>query len=234
MYIPFFQLNHSRVPILSYDQIDEMAESFIEDFQPDVFAQPEAIDIEGFVECYLGMTPDYQYLSHNGIYLGMTVFNATDKIPVYDPIRNRAEYISASAHTVIIDRSVLEDVKQEHRYRFTVGHEAGHDIFHQQYFKIDLGPLSLLKINIETEPLVLCRKDSIHIRKKNTETWGDHEWLEWQANCFSSCILMPRKAVVKTVNSVGIKEAVLKVSEVFNVSEEAAKYRLIGLKYISE
>ena len=61
------------------------------------------MDIEGFIEFYLGMTPDYQYLSHNGVYLGMTVFNDTNKVPVYDPATNRAEYISAKARTVIID-----------------------------------------------------------------------------------------------------------------------------------
>ena len=38
-----------------------------------------------------------------GVYLGMTVFNDTDKVPVYDPIQNRAEYISARANTIIID-----------------------------------------------------------------------------------------------------------------------------------
>ena len=49
----------------------------------------------------------------------MTVFNDTDRVPVYDPIQNRAEYISARANTIIIDRTLLEE-NQEHRYRFTV------------------------------------------------------------------------------------------------------------------
>ena len=39
------------------------------DFQPSVLTNPAPVDIESFVENYLGMTPDYQLLSHNGIYL---------------------------------------------------------------------------------------------------------------------------------------------------------------------
>lgn len=43
------------------------------------------IDIDGFAQSYLGLTQDFQYLSHNGIYLGMMIFNDTNKVPVYDP-----------------------------------------------------------------------------------------------------------------------------------------------------
>lgn len=83
---------------------------------------PQEIDIDLFVQDYLGMEQDFQYLSHCGLYLGMTVFNETDKIPVYNPAKYCAEYISTKAKTVIIDNSLLEE-NQEHRYRFTMGHE---------------------------------------------------------------------------------------------------------------
>ncbi|MCU6720111.1 hypothetical protein OCV67_09220 [Porcipelethomonas ammoniilytica] len=93
---------------------------------------PSPVDIDGFLENYLGTTPDY----HNGIYLGMTVFHDTNCIPVYDLANNRAEYISAKANTVIFDSRLLEE-NQEHRYRFTAGHEAGHVVFHTPYFAYD-------------------------------------------------------------------------------------------------
>lgn len=234
MYIPEFSVGQNGVPILRQDQIEDIAEGFISDFQPKAAIEPMPIDIEEFTECYLGMTPDYQYLSHNGIYLGMTVFNDTDKIPVYDPINKRAEYISASAHTVIIDRMLIEDEKQVHRYRFTLGHEAGHDIFHPRYFKIDFSPLSLIGIRIDKNPMVLCRTDTVTACRKMSENWGDHEWLEWQANKFSSCLLMPRHSVEKIVKAVGVYEAPTIMSQVFNVSEDAARYRIHELRFISE
>ncbi|MBR1709489.1 MAG: hypothetical protein IJ719_11775 [Clostridia bacterium] len=123
---PYFRTKNNGVPILSKDEINDIAEGFVRDFQESALTSPEEFDVEAFLELYMGMTPDFQYLSHNGIYLGMTVFNETDKIPVYDPFTNRAEYIHADANTVIIDRRLIEDEKQAHRLRFTQGHEAGH------------------------------------------------------------------------------------------------------------
>lgn len=44
-------------------------EALIEDFQPEVIINPSQVNIEAFIECYLRMVSDYQYLSENGIYL---------------------------------------------------------------------------------------------------------------------------------------------------------------------
>lgn len=233
MYIPALSYDARGVPKLSQNQIDKIAEGFIEDFQPEILMNPAQVNIEEFVECYLGMIPDYQYLSHNGIYLGMTVFNDTDKIPVYDPRTKRAEYISASAHTVIIERTLLENDKQEHRYRFTLGHEAGHDIFHPKYYKFDMGPLSLLNLRIEVPPMVLCRRDSIGGKQKTTRNKTEKDWLEWQANSFSAALLMLRKAVEVVMKATTPKDAVTAIANVFNVSNEAAGYRLRELGYIT-
>ena len=133
MYNPAFRVKKNGVPVVSKKELDNIGERFVRDYQPDVLKTPGPVDIDGFVEHYLGMTPDYQYLSHNGIYLGMTVFNDTNKVPVYDPVAKRAEYISARARTVIIDNRLLEE-NQQHRYRFTLGHEGSHDILHSGYF----------------------------------------------------------------------------------------------------
>ena len=82
MYFPSLKVKKNGVPIVSKKELDAIGERFVQDFQPDVLTNPAPVDIESFVECYLGMTPDYQFLSHNGIYLGMTVFNDTNKVPV--------------------------------------------------------------------------------------------------------------------------------------------------------
>ena len=126
-----------RAPVLSRKEIDIIGENLVSDFNPDAMQTPQEIDIDLFVQDYLGADQDFQYLSHCGVYLGMTVFNDTDKVPVYDPIQNRAEYISAGANTIIIDRTLLEE-NQEHRYRFTMGHEASHVFLHTPYFAYDL------------------------------------------------------------------------------------------------
>ena len=158
MYTPSLRVKNNGVPILSKAEIDAIGERFVQDFQPEVLTNPSPVDIEGFIEFYLGMTPDYQYLSHNGVYLGMTVFNDTNKVPVFDPATNRAEYISAKARTVIIDNRLLDE-SQRHRYRFTLGHEGGHDIFHSGYFSYNPDQVSIFDDEL-IAPMIQCRVDN--------------------------------------------------------------------------
>ena len=77
----------SGAPVLSRKEIDIIGENLVSDFNPDAMHTPQEIDIDLFVQDYLGADQDFQYLSHCGVYLGMTVFNDTDKVPVYDPIQ---------------------------------------------------------------------------------------------------------------------------------------------------
>ena len=133
MYRPEIKRKRSGAPVLSRKEIDVIGQNIVGDFMPEALKSPQEIDIDLLAQDYLGMDQDFQYLSHCGVYLGMTVFNDTDKVPVYDPQNNCADYISAKAHTVIIDKTLLEE-NQEHRYRFTMGHEAGHEFLHKEYF----------------------------------------------------------------------------------------------------
>jgi len=111
MYRPDIKRKKSGAPILSRKEIDIIGENLVDEFMPEALKTPQEIDIDLFVQDYLGMEQDFQYLSHCGIYLGMTVFNDTDKIPVYNPVDHCAEYISARAHTVIIDNTLLEKIR---------------------------------------------------------------------------------------------------------------------------
>ena len=86
-------MKNNGVPILSKAEIDAIGERFVQDFQPEVLTNPSPVDIEGFIEFYLGMTPDYQYLSHNGVYLGMTVFNDTNTRHRWITTRNTSNAI---------------------------------------------------------------------------------------------------------------------------------------------
>ena len=237
MYTPSFRVKSNGVPILSKHEIDGIGEQYVKAFCPEVLSHPAPVDIESFVENYLGITPDYQYLSNNGIYLGMTVFNDTNKVPIFDPCTGRAEYISAKARTIIIDNRLLGE-SQQHRYRFTLGHEAGHDIFHSGFFGYNPDQLTLFDTG--TAPMIQCRTDCGNTSKKTPKFWDDHDWMEWHANRLSSAILMPRSAVERLVEGVrserrdSIRRAtmVFAVAESFDVSIEAAMYRLKDLGFI--
>ena len=64
MITPKYRTKKNGVPILSKKEIYAIAEDFVGDFQPAALVNPQPIDVEAFLELYLGMTPDFQYLSH--------------------------------------------------------------------------------------------------------------------------------------------------------------------------
>lgn len=225
MYQPMFRKKPNGVPILGKKDIDAIGERLVADFNYKAMLTPTEIDIDRFAHRYLGMKIDYRYLSHCGCYLGMTVFNDTDEIPVYNPELNCAEMTSAEAHTMIIDNSLLED-SQEHRYRFTAGHECSHDIFHAGYFGYDPNQICMFSNRV---PMVQCRIDTRGVKKKPVAEWTDADRMEWQANYGASAILMPRRMVQRLVEKVPVTnyaEMIMRVSDTFNVSFEAAQIRL--------
>ncbi len=241
MYRPDIIRKKSGAPVLSKKEIDTIGENIVGDFMPEALKSPQEIDIDLLAQDYLGMEQDFQYLSHCGVYLGMTVFNDTDKVPVYDPSTNRAEYISAKAHTVIIDRTLLEN-NQEHRYRFTMGHEAGHEFLHKEYFAYDPDQLTIWDLNGMSHPaMVQCRVDTKKLDCAQNTTWTDRDWMEWQANALSSAMLMPASMVRMVADNFARTDLghdfyyyalADRVASVFNVSFEAAGYRLNNLGYI--
>ena len=236
MYTPTFKTSKTNVPILSKSEIDTIGEDLIRDFCPRAMETPMEIDVDRFITNYLGMEQDFQNLSHCGLYLGMTVFNDTDMIPVFNFEKWQAEFISAKAGTIFIDNSLL-DPKQDHRYRFTAGHEASHGILHSAYFSYDPNQTCLYDDRL---PMVQCRADSTKVCKpgfgpKST----DRDWMEWQANCLSSALLMPRRMVIQAARraerrSNSANAALEAVTSIFNVSNEAAYYRLIDLGLIQD
>jgi Zn-dependent peptidase ImmA (M78 family) len=238
MYFPSFRVKKNGVPILSKVEIEGIAERFIGDFCPEALHKPMALDSDDFILNYLGLKQDFQYLSHNGIYLGMMVFKDTSKVPVYDPETNRAEYISAKARTVIIDNSLLVE-KQEPRYRFTVMHEGGHDIFHPFYFQYKAN--IILGAKGSEEPLIHCRTVSDSGKVKPVSQWTDNDWMEWQCNYFSSAFHMPKSSVTKLIrelppvpDSLRVYTYVSAVRDTYKMSWQAAGNRLRTLGIIKE
>lgn len=230
MYKPQFSTSNSHVPILSKAAINDIGEKLVGDFCPQAMLTPTEIDVDRLISRYLGLTQDYQYLSHCGVFLGMTVFNDTDKVMVFNPDLWRAEYIPVKAGTVIIDNILLED-NQEHRYRFTCGHEAAHSILHTEYFQ-RLAEKS--HSSGDYAQMVQCRRSTM-MPGRNTGRRTDSEWLEWQANQLASSILMPRSMVFAAVREAklrcrnNVNAPMLAIAETFNVSNDAAYYRMVDL-----
>jgi len=86
---------------------------------------------------------------------------------------------------VIIDQSLDPDEhpEMEGRFHFTCGHEAGHWWEHEPYIISPDSQATLFDDN-QQKPRVICRSSQAKER------------IEWQANYFSSCLLMPRQHVL--------------------------------------
>ena len=239
MYQPNLRYKSNGVPLVSNVELDTIGERLVADFLNPAPLVPSEIDIDRFVLKYLNMKQDFQYLSHCGVYLGVTIFQATNSLPVYIPEKNSADYVAEDANTVVIDSS-LDAPEAEHRYRFTMGHEGSHGILHPSYFLSTIGSAE----RDETGIYVRCRSD-FKISKitglNKSYSMSDSMRVEQQANRLASAILMP-KSMVKLILArrpyngklQWVYEAMYRISEIFNVSPEAAFYRLKELEIIPE
>jgi len=86
---------------------------------------------------------------------------------------------------VIIDESLdpTEHPEMIGRYNFTVGHETGHWQLHRIYF--EKNPNQELLFAVDEPPAVICR------------TSQAKERIEWQADFFSSCFLIPKLMIAE-------------------------------------
>ena len=74
MYRPLIRRKRSGAPVLRRDEIDAITERMLMDYDPKLLTDPQELDVDAFAQNYLGAHQSYEYLSHCGVYLGMTVF----------------------------------------------------------------------------------------------------------------------------------------------------------------
>lgn len=120
---------------------------------------------------------------HLALQLGFADLHETLGIPM---LREQPDILGAiwiDKEEVLIDQSLdpKKNPSMNGRYRFSVGHEIGHWRLHGSYVAKNANQASLF--DAPSEPTVICRSS----QKK--------ERIEWQADFFSSCLLMPRRRV---------------------------------------
>ena len=236
--LPHYPTSRSGVPIIKNEKIDDDAEFLISQFDPTYLSNPRPMDIEGFAERLLGLSIYYNNLSHNGCIWGRMVFN-NRQIPVYDLETNEAKYCPVDRDTIMIDNSLLED-KMEHSFRFTIGHEAGHRVYHGQIYYESGGQMTLTGFPPAS---TACRSVDIQGNSSNHGLADDHNWIEHHANYFSAAVLMPKSAMEIVCNDPEIikmgreefptekaSSFAVVVADVFNVSPQSAQIRIDKLK----
>lgn len=146
-------------------------------------------------------------------------------------------YFNSEINEIILNKSI----KNTQREPFVLAHELGHYVLHKE-----------LKVN---KTLYNNFKDtSFNFFEQNYVLNNPKNWVEWQANCFASCLLMPEKsfkAVLYVIqknmgiskagrifldsqdcNKIAHRDIIDRLALHFNVSKVSVDYRLNDLKLI--
>lgn len=235
MYQPNLRKKKNGMPILRNSEFDAHAEEFLKDYNPSVLKTPQPINIEEFAEFYLDLTMDYVYLSHCSFILGRMILQEIERVPVYLPKENRAEYLYAERGTLLIDNTLLED-RREYRLRSTIGHECGHWLFHSDFCSNINNRIRYS--NSAVSEISGCKKADIEgntVQSGKRRLITELDWLEHHAKYFSAAILMPKTPFVKAAaelcdggqqNSLSLAES---LSKIFQVSPSSVNIRLSQL-----
>ena len=178
--------------------------------------------------------------------LTILIEQKTSELDLYSDLSNEGNNVegmtifSRNTHPrVLISNFLSTSNSHTNRLRTTLAHEFGHVIFHNfiwafeqpSLFKPDSGNLT-----------IKCNRDTILNAR-------DVDWLEWQAGYASGAFLMPLSSIKEIVHQINNdtntygkvsaasdigRKMITQVQSVFQVSEDAARVRLLKLDYIQE
>ena len=217
-----------RVPYLTEDVIEREASVLLAQFSSATnvpLALP--IPVEQILESQLRLSLDLDDLHEK---LG---------VPVVGGTRDILGALWVDDRSVFIDTSLDPDEypAREGRFRYTVGHEIGHWQLHRDHLPSHENQPSLFEF--KSEPTIVCRVSQAK------------EPIEWQADFFAACLLMPRAQVLESwKNRVGdlrtriaepldgtkmsraTRQVVEPLAQIFQVSLEAMRIRLEQLRLL--
>ena len=164
-----------KVPFLEEEQIECDAEALLAEFERARGVQVDPpVPIEDIVEKHLKLRVEFDDMHQM---LG---------VPRSAPGRE-SDILGAilfNERRIVIDESLDPEQypTKEGRYRFTLAHEGGgHWRLHRNLFISDPAQVSLF--DEQAQPAIVCRSSSAK------------EPIEWQADFYAACLLMPRRLV---------------------------------------
>lgn len=178
--------------ILSKENIDFEAEQVLKEYFPIGLEEPQEIPVDMIIES-MKINLLYRKLSRHKEILGGCIFDR-GKLPVYDENGVLSEEVF-EANTIIINSDLADD--NDIRYGSTSGHELGHYITQGDLYFKNKDQLSLFENSLE-DVAIICKRESndiSYIQKEHKKLETKYDWMEWQANYFSSAITVPKKAL---------------------------------------
>ena len=156
-----------QVKYLTEEEIEADANALLAEYsQARVMALMPPVPVDDILETQLGLSLDFDDIQ--------TVLGVPDVLGA----------MWVDRREVFIDQSLDPDrfPEVEGRFHFSVAHEIGHWRKHRHYFKTDNGQRSLSESSNRRS--VVCR------------TSQAKERIEWQADYYASCLLMPKSMVL--------------------------------------
>lgn len=203
-----------------YKRLPRFQGQYVQKVEPEILAKELcALDI------------GYFHLSRHGTVLGLTSSEPTS-IRGADDAWNIFEY-PLDGKTILIEKSLREDVDKQGRFHFTLAHEVAHQVLDRLYPRRHRGIAARIHYSMADQ------KQEYPIR----------DWAEWQANALASTLLMPLELVMDSLSQVdlmgGIKrlnkvffpqeyEKFCQVAETLEVSKQALSIRLTQLGMLGE
>jgi predicted metal-dependent hydrolase/Zn-dependent peptidase ImmA (M78 family)/DNA-binding Xre family transcriptional regulator len=226
------RLSGELVPIISRDQFEEEAERFLLRYYPDALDKPIRVPIDEIAEKMGLKIIDDVPLSDDLTYFGTIVFDDGNILDKHHGIAIK----KAQRGTVYLDPRVSYERSVGTR-RTTLAHECFHWYRHQPYHAL----MKMIGAHDCIGRAIFCE---IGGQSQNSDRWKAVDWMEWQAKGVAPKILMPARTVrieaekllqeyggPTEADVVAYEEVIDKLSEVFEVSRQAAKIRLVELGY---
>ncbi len=206
------------VPILKNSEIEDIADGFLMEFDPDCLKTPQAVspaDLLQYMKDKFGTEiafPDFESSIQNGNrVLACTLLNE---------------------NKLFFDKNMATEDHQRHVFSFAVAHEVGHWKLHRSK-KIK----GISNKILDTEKEIGSKKQLLTPR----------DWLEHQANVFARELLMPKwmfeEGLRRAQKSAGItrnlgkvykhedlEDALVALQNIFGTSKATLKIRLIELE----
>lgn len=186
-------VKNDRTLVLSCDNIESHVQEFLKNYGSEYgydLTIPQATPIDEIIEG-MGLTIQYAYFADPQI-LGMNLFG---RGIVKIRIQGQVKEVVYDAGIIIISGE-LEENSPVGRLNFTLAHEFGHSFYHEEYFnphsenyELDFGD----GFNCDLKAS-LCKRSVVEEyfgKPLNSEL----DWVEWQADYFASCLLMPKDSV---------------------------------------
>ena len=226
------RLSGELVPIISRDQFEDEAEKFLTRYCPAELDKPMRVPIETIASDMKLQVIEDVPLSDDLTYFGTIIFDNGNVLDKHRKITIR----NAKRGTVYLDPRVSYE-RSVGTKRTTLTHECFHWHRHQPYHVL----MKMIGADDNLGKAIQCQ---IAANSMDSDKWKAVDWMEWQAKGVAPRILMPAKPTrMKTDQlyavyggaddaSIAAYENVIdELAELFDVSRQAAKVRLMDLGY---